>query len=448
MALDPSSIFKGKLPSDFESDALSNKYKQGMIQQQQNTDQSQQLTMALKRTELVNKLLSTVTDQTSLNSALQQAQAAGIDTKNVNPVYNPAEIEQHKNALLSAHDQMLKMLYSTGKLGPKNSGKQPMISPQPPAANNSYEGLPEPSGTGLDPTSMQPLPSNLLKPTGVTGQPLGSIPAPMSGNDIAAQPSVVKPEDLFGGGMLPPVTGKPLPVEKPKKLSGDEFLATIKDENHAASIKAVGDGDVTLTSVLSRMKPADKEQFIADVKRYKGDYSANNYKGQGNFMYGKQGDQVRSFNVATEHLASLEPLITALGNGDIKAINTISNTIKNQFGGVPINNFETAKAIVADEIAKAIIGGQNALQDRADLQSKLSQAKSTDQLMGVVSTFKDLMAGQLTGLDTQYQAATGKKDFEEKLLTGAAKKQYQKYKASKDEGALVTPSGVKYKIIK
>ena len=46
----------------------------------------------------------------------------------------------------------------------------------------------------------------------------------------------------------------------------------------------------------------------------------------------------------------------------------------------------------------------------------MSAANSPAQFKGVVKAYTDLMAGQLSGLETQYKASTGKDDYREKFL--------------------------------
>lgn len=149
------------------------------------------------------------------------------------------------------------------------------------------------------------------------------------------------------------------------------------------------------------------------------DYEANQFtarsKAQKDFATGKQGDSVRSFNVGISHLNTLDGLVDALNNKDMKTFNRLANQVKEEFGSAAPTNFDAAKAIVGDEIIKAIVGGGGALADRENAQNQLDRAKTPAQLKGVIETYKDLMAGQLTGLKKQYETTTGLKNFDERL---------------------------------
>ena len=137
------------------------------------------------------------------------------------------------------------------------------------------------------------------------------------------------------------------------------------------------------------------------------------------FNTGLEGRSVRSFNVAINHLDSLDRLATALGNGDTKAFNAVGQQFAEQTGQPAPTNFDTAKTIVGAEVAKAIAGSNMALKDREEIRDKLSRANSPAQLKGAVRELQNLMGGQLQGLEQQYTSSTGRKDFNAKLTPRA-----------------------------
>lgn len=168
------------------------------------------------------------------------------------------------------------------------------------------------------------------------------------------------------------------------------------------------------------------QKVMSLVAEYNPGYDAKDYftqaKAEKDFATGKQGNTVRSFNVAINHLDTLGELGKALKNGDTKKINQLGSFIKTELGlDAAPNNFEAAKKIVGDEIVKAIVGTGGGVTDREEVASKINAANSPELLQGVISTYKELMKGQLGGLETQYEAATGKKDFKTRYLTDKAK---------------------------
>lgn len=133
------------------------------------------------------------------------------------------------------------------------------------------------------------------------------------------------------------------------------------------------------------------------------------------FATGKQGDQVRAFNVGISHLNTASDLADALGNGDIPAINKISQAWAQATGSAAPTNLDTAKEVIKGEIVKAVVGGQAAAGDRERALAGIDRASSPAQLKGAIQVAQKLMGGQLGGLRRQYENSTGRKDFESQL---------------------------------
>ena len=195
-------------------------------------------------------------------------------------------------------------------------------------------------------------------------------------------------------------------------------------EANLAAAKAIASYQQAPLSAYSLKTPVGAS-IMKQVMQLNPQYNAQNYassqKAYNAFSSGTQSNTVRSMNVGIEHLQTLMPLIDALQNGNVQAVNQISNAYKAQFGGTAPTNFEAAKAIVSDEVVKAIVGSQNALGDRDELKRQLANAKTPEQLKGVVSTWVNLMGGQLKGLKQQYTSGTMRNDFDEKWLTPNAR---------------------------
>lgn len=145
------------------------------------------------------------------------------------------------------------------------------------------------------------------------------------------------------------------------------------------------------------------------------------------FAVSQEGRTLRSANVLLSHLDTISDLGKALDSGDVQAVNRVNNLFKEQFGKDAPTNFDTARSIVGDEVVKAILGsGGGALGDRDEAKANIDKSKSWSQLVGVIETYKSLMAGQLGGLKQQYETTTGLKDFERRL-SPAARDSFNKY---------------------
>lgn len=139
------------------------------------------------------------------------------------------------------------------------------------------------------------------------------------------------------------------------------------------------------------------------------------------FSKGSEAQKVRSFNVALSHLDTLGQLTDALQNGNLPLVNKLGNVISAQTGSPSVTNFTAAKAIVGNEIVKAIVGAGGGVEDRAKAQATLAAANSPAQLKGVIDTYKTLMGGQLSGLKQQYETGARRDDFDRFLSPEAQK---------------------------
>lgn len=131
---------------------------------------------------------------------------------------------------------------------------------------------------------------------------------------------------------------------------------------------------------------------------------------------GKQGQTVRSADVAIRHLGTLNSTIDALNNGDVKLFNKMANIVKDQFGlsSAPAE-FEGVKGIVADELTKFIIGSGGGVTDRQAMQAEVDGATKPETLKKVIGRWKELMHGQVMGLKNEYEVNTKLSDFDSKL---------------------------------
>lgn len=186
------------------------------------------------------------------------------------------------------------------------------------------------------------------------------------------------------------------------------------NESGKQMAQAIANGQLPPLTGAALIRPGGRA-IMSEVMGINPKYEAQQY-GLGfatekAFTSGKNGNTIRSFNTAIDHLGTLGELADALNNGDVQLVNRIGNYIATQTGNPAPNNFEAAKQIVGDEIVKAIVGAGGGVGDREKAQAAISGASSPEQLKGVIDTYKKLMGGQLHGLYQQYTSGGGKKDF-------------------------------------
>lgn len=138
------------------------------------------------------------------------------------------------------------------------------------------------------------------------------------------------------------------------------------------------------------------------------------------FSIGKNGNKTRSLNVAVSHLTTLETAATALRANSIPALNQFSQAWQRETGKIGPTSFNAIRELVADEIVAAVVPGVGALADRKALKDTIMAKSSPAQLQGVIKQYKELLGGQLGGLEQQYSAATGKTNFRQRYLTPEA----------------------------
>lgn len=225
------------------------------------------------------------------------------------------------------------------------------------------------------------------------------------GETIASGPSI----GMADTPMPSDASGNPLPmdqlVQMPKSAATD----------HAIAMTAVANGQVKMPYIRSPQAMASWEATTADAMRINPLANANMLANSQKFDTGKQGDTIRTFSVVASHMDTLENLTKALGNGDVRLFNQASNAFKTQFGSAAPTDFNAAKAFIADEVTKGIIGNSGAAGDREQAAQAVMSASSPAQLAGVIDTWKQLMAGQLAGYKQQYEYTTKKNDFMSRL---------------------------------
>jgi hypothetical protein len=197
--------------------------------------------------------------------------------------------------------------------------------------------------------------------------------------------------------------------------SGDEFLKSLPP-GVAGQVKAIAN--------YRQAPPANRTSaaglaLMNAVNQFNPSYDASQYgaktKARNDFATGKNGNTVRSLNVAVQHLDQLGQLSDALANNNVQAFNKLGNLYATQTGSPAPTNFNAAKQLVGDEIVKAIVGAGGGVSDREEAAHNISAASSPQQLAGVIKTYQGLLSGQLVGLRQQYQKSTGLDDFEEYL---------------------------------
>ena len=172
--------------------------------------------------------------------------------------------------------------------------------------------------------------------------------------------------------------------------------------------KAIASGQLAPPGGMALLNPRN-QRVLARVMEINPDYDASTVSAKRAaataFTSGTQGNAMRSFAVAGDHLDQLGTLVDALGNNNMQVVNKVGNYISAQTGNPAPTNFAAAKDIVAKEVIKAIVGGGGGVSEREELAKQMSTANSPAQLRGVINQFRNLMGAQHDALLAQRRAA-------------------------------------------
>ena len=207
-------------------------------------------------------------------------------------------------------------------------------------------------------------------------------------------------------------------IERQKLRDSENQANGTSGLNRAQLIDAIAEGRVNINNISLRKN--EREQMLKDVLAKHPDY--DQYKGASRaatlraFSVGKEAQAVRSFNVVDSHLQTFQKAFDALDNGNIPLANKLMNGWAKETGQPAPAGADAIKRVVADEIVKAVTGAAGALGDRESADKSLSTADSPKAMKTVVSDYRELIAGQMDGLEHQYERGTGNKDFKQKFI--------------------------------
>ena len=202
----------------------------------------------------------------------------------------------------------------------------------------------------------------------------------------------------------------------------ESFLKTL-DPQIQDYVKKIADYEIDprTTSIKGGMR----EKLMTVVSKYDPTYNQNEFgtraKAMKDFSTGQQGNSVRTFDVAMDHLGTLKEYVAALNSGDVRTVNELRNKWLANTGSPLPTNVQAIAPVVGAEVTKAIVGSNNALADREELRKPLNEANSPAQILGAIDGYQKLMGGQLKGLKKQYEDTTGKKNFDTRVSENTRK---------------------------
>lgn len=187
------------------------------------------------------------------------------------------------------------------------------------------------------------------------------------------------------------------------------FIGTGPEGQIDGIVDAIGKNQIPLSTALARVPPGMKSGIMQQLLTKYPDFDetaiGTRQKANRDFTTGPQGNAMRSFAVAGQHLDQLGELADGLTNGNMQIVNKAANIYAQQTGKPAPTNFEAAKDVVSKEVVKAIVAGGGGVAERQELSNLMSQVKSPAQLKGVIEQYRNLMDAQHSALLEQRRAA-------------------------------------------
>lgn len=189
-------------------------------------------------------------------------------------------------------------------------------------------------------------------------------------------------------------------------LNGDAFLATL-EPTMANNVKALIKYEAPLTTFSSRQ--GERAALLAAARQADPNFNAMKYpvrqQVMADFTKGPTANNIVALDQGINHMGTLYDLGQALENKDLKAVNSIINIVKDQTGRPEVNNFNTAKQAVGEELMRVFRQVNASEVEAAQWQKKFSEASSPAQLKGAIQTATTLLEGRVNAINNRWNRA-------------------------------------------
>lgn len=233
----------------------------------------------------------------------------------------------------------------------------------------------------------------------------------LMGDDLGGE---APPSPASSPGAGPQAAPKPTAVGVDPSATGEAVLKNLPP-SEAAEVRQVAEYRKALPARYFNSPRGAK--ILGLVEQYTGktfDQTMYNTRQRARiaFTSGKSGDNIRSLNQLTGHMAQAAEAATKLQNAPIQLWNRIANAGLEQTGDPRVDAFLAPARAVATEMQNLLRGGVGDRKSIDDWQKLLNQVKSPAQIQAVIGAMQSLAGSRLEALETQWKSAMGDAPFD------------------------------------
>ena len=180
-----------------------------------------------------------------------------------------------------------------------------------------------------------------------------------------------------------------------------------KDPGYSKFLSNVYEGKINLAGRSSQTI----NKVLEDVGSVYPDFDQSTaparFKTRIGFTSGKEAQNIRSLNTATEHLNEFVNIIPELDNKKMKRYNTFANMLKSESGDPSIAKAKMIQAALSGELATLFKNSSGTDQEIANIKSALDLADSKEALYAVSKQAVNLMKGRMYAFEDQWRSSFG-----------------------------------------
>jgi hypothetical protein len=191
-------------------------------------------------------------------------------------------------------------------------------------------------------------------------------------------------------------------------LRGPELLAHLEKNEPlaAAGVKGLISGDLSAASRnLQKLGPLAE---LVDPTFSMAEFPKRLALQKNYLAGGKQFQELQAIGTVAGHLDDLSKAADKLDNTSFPILNQARNIWRTNTGDPRVDQFNTVKQAVTNELSKAYRGGHVTEGDVREWQTNISAAKSPEQLRGVIGQMNDLLMSKRNALEEGYRSGMGK----------------------------------------